>query len=95
MTVECWKDLDSIQVIRFCCDKDYYNNGSNEDYDKMLKYVHKHRYKMHLIPHLKFVAQDILDHTDTAGHYVNVEMVMQELLEYFKIHLYLETEDEE
>lgn len=57
--IERW-DMESV---RNCCIKhDFYNNGDNDDYSKMLWYVKEHS-KNPTIDDLYTVAKDIYNHT--------------------------------
>lgn len=92
MTVETLKVLCAEDVRRCCIDHQWYDRGDNESYSAMLEYVNRNSPFMHLIPHLKFVAENIVFHTSST---LTVEEVMRTLLDYFKVSLYLYKDEDD
>lgn len=92
MTVETLKVLTGEDVMRCCIDHQWYDTGDNQAYSNMLAYVNRNSPFMHLIPHLKFVAEDIVFHTSGT---LTPEWVMRTLLDYFKVSLYLYKDEDD
>lgn len=92
MTVETLKVLCAEDVRRCCIDHQWYDRGTNDDYYACLSYVNRNSHFMHLIPHLKFVAENIVFHTSST---LTVEEVMRTLLDYFKVSLYLYKDEDD
>lgn len=92
MTVETLRVLCADDVRRCCIDHQWYDRGTNDDYSIMLAYVNRNSPFMHLIPHLKFVAENIVFHTSGT---LTPEWVMRTLLDYFKVSLYLYKDEDD
>lgn len=52
---------DSDQIRSLCIREQYYTNGTNDEYSKLLTYVDDHRELSE--ESLEWIAQDILDHS--------------------------------
>lgn len=75
LTSEKW--LDSLKIAELCKKENYYNDGSNDDYEAMLEFAHKHAATDVAIYR---IAEDIIAHTDIRNihleYYTLDEMIV-------------------